>query len=264
MTAALRVLARSVVLLAAGLLLVPVQVVLVLLRGPRAPLLIPQILHRVLCATLGIRVLIHGTPQRDRQTVFVANHLSHLDIAVLGSHLRASFVAKDDIARWPLFGFLSRLQHTVFISRNRRDAGSAVGAIGDALARGHQLVLFPEGTTSDGSDVLPFKSSTFAPLLDPRFAELMLQPVTVDLLDVDGRSTLDGGERDLYAYHSDMVLLPHLVSFMRGSGATVALTFHDPFPARDYHNRKVLGEVSRARVRSGLRHVGSPAAASLP
>ena len=149
-------------------------------------------------------------------------------LAAIGGVVRACFVAKDEVRGWPVMGALASLQQTVFISRNSRDARAAAGALSGALAAGHRLVLFPEGTTSDGSGVLPFKSSIFALLAEPSLSQVPLQPVSLALLEVDGRAVDAGGNRDLYAYHGDMHLGPHLLAFMRVSGARLRLRFHSP------------------------------------
>lgn len=248
LVAGLRVVVKSIALGVVIVVLVPAQLlVLALTHGP-ASLRLPALFHRLVCAVLGLRVELRGTPVPAGHAVFICNHLSHLDIPVIGSVLRASFVAKDDIRGWPVFGPLARLQHTVFISRNARRTDQAASALTDALDAGHSLVLFPEGTTSDGSQVLPFKSSIFAALVTPTLAHVALQPMTLELLAVDGRSVADAGHRDLYAYHGDMQLLPHLLAFMRLSGARLRLSLHVPLPQEPALSRKALAALAHARV----------------
>jgi 1-acyl-sn-glycerol-3-phosphate acyltransferase len=241
--AALAAVRVPVKMLALALLIVaiaPAQALLLLFsRGP-ASMRMPPLFHRGMCALLGLRVELAGAPVREAQAVFIGNHLSYLDIPVLGSVLSACFVAKDEVRAWPVFGALARLQHTVFISRKARDAHAAAGALSTALAAGHRLVLFPEGTTSDGSSVLPFKSSIFALLADPALAHVQLQPISLELLEVDGRAIGGDGQRDRYAYYGDMHLLPHLLAFMRLSGARLRVHFHAPLPRLAEESRKQL------------------------
>lgn len=247
---ALRMPVKILALFAAIIVLAPVQLlVLALTHGP-ASMVLPALFHRLVCVVLGLRVEVRGTPVASSHAVFISNHLSHLDIPVIGSVLRACFVAKDDIRDWPLFGPLARLQHTVFVSRNPRRVAEVASALGAALAEGHRLVLFPEGTTSDGNSVLPFKSSVFAVLADPALRQVVLQPMTLELLAVDGKSIAGGGDRDRdrYAYHGDMQLLPHLLAFMRGSGARLRLTLHAPLPDVAGMSRKALATLAHARV----------------
>src|SRR5688572_2963109 len=163
-------------------------------RG-RASMWLPPMFHAAFARVLGLRVRYQGEPLQGRGVVHLSNHLSYLDVQALGRRLRTRFVAKEDVRAWPLFGLLSRLQQTVFISRARHGAGEVGDALAMALAGEHGLLLFPEGTTSDGAGVLPFKSSVFAPLASAP-GELRLQPVRIELLAVDGRAIAEGGERD--------------------------------------------------------------------
>jgi 1-acyl-sn-glycerol-3-phosphate acyltransferase len=178
--------------------------------------------------------------------VHVANHLSYLDVQVLGQRLRTRFVAKEDVRSWPLFGLLARLQQTVFISRARQRAGDVGAIVAAALADDHGLCLFPEGTSSDGSRVLPFKSSVFAPLLGVRDA--IVQPVRIELLSVDGRAIAEGGDRDRYAYHGDATLVPHLWRFLRGRGASLRVHFLAPIAVQAAPDRKRLARLAWAEV----------------
>lgn len=236
---------------------VPSQLmVLAFTRGP-ASLRLPALFHRLFCRVLGIHVEVRGAPVADRQAVFISNHLSHLDVSVIGGVVRACFVAKQDVRGWPVFGALSRLQQTVFITRDPRRVAEAVAKIRDALAAGHRLVLFPEGTTSDGRSVLPFKSSSFSVLADPGMQDVVLQPMTVELLEADGRPIDAGGDRDLYAYHGEMTLVPHLLAFMAGSGARVRLHFHAPLPRDPRRTRKELAAAAQAQVSAPLARVAA-------
>ena len=249
---ALRVMLRSLALLAMILAVIPSQLlVLAFTRGP-ASLRLPALFHRLFCRVLGIQVELRGSPVPDRQAVFISNHLSHLDVSVIGGVVRACFVAKQDVRGWPLFGALSRLQQTVFITRDPRRVADAVASIREALQAGHRLVLFPEGTTSDGSAVLPFKSSSFSVLADPAMQDVVLQPMTVELLGTDGRAIANGGKRDLYAYHRDMTLVPHLLAFMAGAGARLRLHFHAPLERQPAQTRKQLASAAQAQVAAPL------------
>ena len=221
-------------------------------RGRRAGLL-PRAFHRAACRIFGLRVEASGAPSPGR-TVFVANHLSHLDVMVLGSLLDASFVAKDEIDGWPVLGWLARLQQTVFVSRDPRAARAVTVALRNALASGRSLVLFPEGTSSDGRDVLPFKSSAFVLFGEAGMENVGLQPVTVELLAVAGRGRDDGFDRDLYAYHGDASLGPHMLRFLGSRGARVGVRFHTPIEAPQVLDRKALAQRVRERVVSGLTY----------
>lgn len=218
-------------------------------RGKRVYAL-ALIWHRSVCRLFGLRVDIIGQPASDRQVIFVANHVSYLDIPVLASVLPASFVAKADVANWPLFGTLARLQHTAFISRSRSMAAQEKHALAARLADGRDLIMFPEGTSSDGSRVLPFKSSLFGIALDhERTGEISIQPVSIILTAIDGRPATDPGIRDKYAWYGDMTMLPHLWAFGKSRGACVRLHFHAPLSPSAFADRKTLARACEDAVR---------------
>jgi 1-acyl-sn-glycerol-3-phosphate acyltransferase len=120
---------------------------------------LPVWYHRQCCRILGIAIKRRGRLSRKRPTLFAANHVSYLDIAVLGALVRGSFVAKSEVRDWPLFGLLAKLQSTVFVERRVRRAMRHRDEMAERLAAGRNLILFPEGTSSDGNRVLPFKSA---------------------------------------------------------------------------------------------------------
>jgi 1-acyl-sn-glycerol-3-phosphate acyltransferase len=207
---------------------------------------LPRLFHAAFAAVLQLRVSYHGEALEGRGVVHASNHLSYLDVQALGRRLRTRFVAKEDVRAWPLFGLLARLQQTVFISRARQRAGEVGDALARALAGEHGLLLFPEGTTSDGAAVLPFKSSVFAPLAAS--PGLRVQPVRIELLSVDGVAIAAGGERDLYAYHGSTTLVPHLWRFMDGRGARLRITFLPPLTVGEGCDRKALARAAWAAV----------------
>jgi 1-acyl-sn-glycerol-3-phosphate acyltransferase len=259
---ALRLACRSAGLLLILVVLVPPQIlVLAVTRGP-ASMRLPMLIHRLACRLLGLRVELSGAPATDAGTLFVSNHLSYLDVLAIGSVVRACFVAKQDVRHWPLLGPLARLQHTVFVSRDPRQVGDVTAALARELAAGRRLVLFPEGTTSDGSGVLVFKSSAFAVAANPLRPRVRVQPFTIVLLAVDGVAIASGGDRDRYAYHGEMRLLPHLAAFMRGSGAQVRLQFHAPLAIVDGQGRKELAAQAHACVLQGMQGRGQASIAA--
>jgi 1-acyl-sn-glycerol-3-phosphate acyltransferase len=228
----------------------PQALTLLFVRGPRA-CFIPCLWQRGVCLITGLRAEIAGTPRRDGLTLFVANHLSYLDIPLIGKGLPASFVAKAEVASWPICGFLCRMQQTAFVSRARGDAIEGRNALQEKLAMNQSLILFPEGTSTVGREVLPFKSSLFSLALNSG-RPLKIQPVTVELLEVDGRPAGADAVRDFYAWYGDMTLAPHFWAFLKSRGAKIRLHFH---PARDpaeYSDRKALAAACCEDVRRGL------------
>src|ERR1700734_88109 len=120
----------------------------------------PHRYHKFLCRLFGIRLTVIGQPVQDRGVLMVSNHTSYFDILALSAAASVSFVAKSEVANWPFFGLLAKLQGTVFIDRERRTkAGEARDLIRGRLEEGDALVLFPEGTSDDGNRVLSFKSA---------------------------------------------------------------------------------------------------------
>src|SRR5262249_42721342 len=111
---------------------------------------IPQLFHRLLIRLLGFKVRVHGIMARTPPVLFVANHSSYLDIPVLGTLIQGSFIAKAEVARWPLFGMMAKLQRTVFIERKSSRTLDHKDSMRARLGSGQNLILFPEGTSSDG------------------------------------------------------------------------------------------------------------------
>ncbi len=243
--------AKAVLLTAIIGVLAPLQYTAALLSGGRMPTRLPALFHRLACRVMGLVVDVRGT-MHGGQTVWISNHLSYLDIMAIGSVAQCSFVAKDDVRGWPVFGLLARLQDTVFISRTARRAADVGLALSTALDNGKSLVVFPEGTTSDGATVLPFKSSLFEVLIgDPTQAGPVLQPLTVSIESIDGYA-VGVANRDLYAYHGDASLGPHLLRFLGTKGATVRLTFHAPLGNHTMTSRKTLANAAHVVVAGGL------------
>lgn len=219
--------------------------------------ILPQVWHWCACRIFGIAVEVRGDIYRQGQVIFMSNHVSYLDIPVLGSVVRGSFVAKQDVAGWALFGFLSHLQQTVFISRARGAAASVQAQLDQRLLAGQDLILFPEGTSTDGRDVYPFKSSLFSLVVGSQAHDLVVQPITLQVIQTDDRSIgRDSPQEalDLYAWHINMDtgLGEHLQRFARLKGARVVLTFHPPLCAKDYSDRKLMAQACYDRVKGGL------------
>jgi len=154
-------LVRLTVYAAFTALLMPLQALAVVTRLPLRTAL-PLWYHGICTRLLGLDVEVRGAPSTARPTLFVANHASYLDIMVLGAVVPGSFVAKREVRDWPFFGWLARLQRTVFVDRRPSAAQTQRTEIQARLAARENLILFPEGTSSDGNRTLPFKSALFA------------------------------------------------------------------------------------------------------
>jgi len=231
--------------------LMPVQAALLLVRSPLAARL-PPFYHRLVCRILGIAIERRGVPSPARPTLFVANHTSYLDIEILGAAIPGSFVSKADIDGWPLFGWLARLQRTVFIDRKRRSVARQRDALSARLRAGDQLILFPEGTSSDGQRLLPFKSALFAAVTESEGAgDIAVQPVSIAYLRLDGMP-LGRSYRPLFAWYGDMDLAPHLWTVLGLGRLGVSVTFHPAVRAADFPSRKALADHCASVVAAGL------------
>ncbi|MCB1681690.1 MAG: 1-acyl-sn-glycerol-3-phosphate acyltransferase [Rhodospirillales bacterium] len=253
----MRSLIASIKLLIFGLLVIivsPLQLLVLTFTKGKHAYDVPCLWHKAICSVMRIRITIVGPPAREYQTLYVGNHLSYLDIPAIGSIIKGSFVAKKDVESWPLFGFLSRLQQTAFISRSREDAGKEKNALDVMLRDGKSLILFPEGTSTDGQTVLPFKSSLFSIALLEQAQHLYVQPFTVTVNAVNGKKPETQDERDIYAWHINMdtPLHIHLWRFAKSRGASITLHFHPPILASGYNDRKVLAKLCHDHVSKGL------------
>jgi 1-acyl-sn-glycerol-3-phosphate acyltransferase len=255
---------RLVAYLVLTVILVPVQVALIVLRS-RGAERFPMFYHRLCCRLMGIAVAPVGTMSRHRPTLFVSNHTSYLDITVLGSVIPASFVAKAEVARWPLYGILAKLQRTVFVERRRQTSLHQRDQLQERLAAGDNLILFPEGTSNDGNRVLPFRSALLSVAeLPADQGSLTIQPVSIAYFALNG-IPMGHGLRPLVAWYGDMSLAPHLWQFSRLGKITVVVEFHPPIdPAtvagRKDLTRQCLGAVSGGVERALTGHAIEPSA----
>ncbi|NYZ12990.1 1-acyl-sn-glycerol-3-phosphate acyltransferase [Azospirillum sp. RWY-5-1] len=243
---------RIALYLAWTLALVPPQLVAMAVGSPLARR-IPQLYHRGCARLLGFRLEVHGTMATEAPVLFVCNHSSYLDITVLGALLNASFIAKSEVAGWPLFGFLSKLQRTVFVERRARsDVGRQRDALTARLQEGDNLILFPEGTSSDGNRTLPFKSALFTVAwqsVDGR--PVLVQPVSVTATKLDG-IPLGINFRPIYAWYGDMDLAPHLWRAFTIGKVTVEVEFHPPVTVEGFPSRKALADHCQTVVAAGV------------
>jgi len=192
---------------------------------------------RMLLRGLGVKVEVHGAPLPVAGTLFVANHISWADIPVLGRVLDAAFVAKGDIAGWPIIGKLTAAYGCLFVEREARGrAADQAAALAKHLEAERGIILFPEGTTGLGDGVLPFRSSLFA--LIPGVAEgtARVQPVAIRYRRLDG-SALSADEQRAVAWIGDDELLPNALGLIRMGGILAQVWFEEPVLGGD---RKAL------------------------
>jgi 1-acyl-sn-glycerol-3-phosphate acyltransferase len=218
----------------------------------------PHRYHKFLCKLFGIRVTVIGQPVQDKGVLMIGNHTSYFDILVLSSVAQVSFVAKSEVQTWPFFSTLARLQQTVFVERTRRSqTGEARDQIRDRILAGDALILFPEGTSSDGNCVLPFKSALMGAAEatigkdaqgDPVYVPV--QPVSVAYVGLYG-IPMGRENRPLFAWYGDMELVPHLVEAVKMGPIDVVVEFHPPITVDQVGGRKKLAGITEAIVRAG-------------
>jgi len=232
------------------------QTLVLLVHRGKYAYIIPKLWHKSVCAIFSIQVRAEGTIYNKSQVIYLSNHLSYLDIPVIGSFLTASFVAKSDVRTWPVFGFLSTLQQTAFISRAQQKAKHETHSLAHMIgAQKRNLIVFPEGTSTDGKTVRTFKSSLFSVATEAQNPELRVQPFTISMLTTNKRPVQTQDDRDLYAWHigMDTPLPKHLWTFAKSKGAEITLTFHTPILAQDYNDRKLLSKICHENVLGGLQ-----------
>lgn len=234
--------------------LMPVQAVLVRF-WPRQARRFPHWYHRQVCKILGIRIEVDGDVVRDRPVLLVANHTSWLDIPVLSAVAPVSFVAKKEVAGWPFVSALARLQRSVFVDRARRSAvGQAAGEIVTRLAQGDTVVLFAEGTSSDGNRVLPFMTSLFAAAKPSakaggdEAADAVVQPLSLVYTRLHG-IPLGRADRPLVGWYGDMEMRGHAWRLLKLGPLDVRIRVGAPVPLADFADRKELARHSEAEVR---------------
>lgn len=209
----------------------------------------PMYYHRLVCRLLGIRLKVSGKRPEEGPLLIVSNHVSWLDIVVLSAVAPVSFIAKKEVNGWPFFGSLARLQRTVFVDRDRRHAtGNSRNEMQERMKAGDILVLFPEGTSSDGRRVLPFKSSFFGAA---EIEGVLVQPVT---LAYNGQWNLPMTRRRMpsYAWYGDMDLAPHLLGALQSGPVEVTVICHAALSLSGEANRKALARHAEEQVRRGL------------
>ncbi|MXY40729.1 MAG: 1-acyl-sn-glycerol-3-phosphate acyltransferase [Rhodospirillaceae bacterium] len=231
--------------------LIPVQAVNLAL-GRRFARKWPVTVYRVFNRLLGIGLKVAGKPVKKGPVLYVVNHTSYADIPVLGALLEACFVAKAEVAGWPLFGLCAKISGTVFVDRNPRLAVRQSELLKQRLIAGDSLVLFPEGTSSDGNFVLPFRSALFsAAAIRIGDKPVVVQPVSVAYTHLDG-IPMGRHLRPFFAWYGDMEMAGHLWQLLGIGRSRVEVRFHDPVNIDRFASRKDLSAWCHAVVAAGV------------
>lgn len=251
---------RAAIIFSAFLLMtvaaIPLQG-LALKLDSRLRLRIPLVYHRLVCRLFGIRVTTIGTPVKGA-ALMMSNHSGWLDIPILSSITPISFVAKQEVGTWAFFGLLARLQRSIFVRRSRVKAREDRDSIRKRLIEGDTLMVFPEGTSSDGNRVLTFKSTLFSAAelaigedVNHRAIHAAVQPVSVAYVSLHG-VPMGRENRPFFAWYGDMELVPHLWQAFEMGPIDVVVEFHEPLTVDEAGGRKQLAAAAESAVREGV------------
>ena len=210
---------------------------------------LPRFYHAGVCRIIGLSIEFKGELSEHVPTIFVSNHISYLDIFALGQKIQASFVAKSDIASWPVMGKLASFQNTLFIERSANRAKQQLQQFQSHLESQRNLILFPEGTSTNGAEVKTFKSSLFAAAENP---DVQLQPVTIVYTQYEGKG-MTQSRRDDFAWYADMPFGSHFMKMLSLGKYEAVIEFHEPMRLADFENRKQCSNYAESVVRKSLK-----------
>src|SRR3977135_3514289 len=266
----IRVILIALAFLALTLVLLPFQLIGIAfdLRLQRT---IPHLYHRILCALIGVRIKEVGRRSTESPALILSNHVSWLDICVISALAPVVFVAKSEVAGWPVFGWLARLQRTIFINRQARpQTGAAAREIAGRLLGGDAVVLLAEGTSSDGIRVLPFRSSLVGAVHHALGAGTLhthatVQPMSLAYVSFGGLP-MGRGLRERVAWYGDAELVPHLLSVLSSGAVDVTVSWGEAVAYEMSADRKAIARDAEKSVRrmtaAALR--GAPPARATP
>jgi lyso-ornithine lipid O-acyltransferase len=235
------------------IVLIPFQWLSVFLRLPTRRS-IPVFYHGIVHSMLGVRIRTVGTRIREHPLLIVSNHVSWLDISVITALAPVVFVAKREVASWPLFGLLAKLQRSIFVDRTRRQKTSAVNAeIAQRLAEGDPVLLFGEGTSSDGNRVLPFRTALIGAARDAladaeHVQRVWIQPLSIAYTRLQGLP-LGRQHRPLVAWYGGAPLWPHLLGICQRGGIDVVITWGEPVAFDETSDRKIIARSLETTIR---------------
>lgn len=255
----------AIVMAVVALVLLPFQLIGILLNN-RLQRIVPNLFHRAACAVIGIRITQIGERTRESPALILSNHASWLDIIVLGAIAPVVFVAKSEVANWPLFGQLAKLQRTVFVERERRHkTGDAARAMSERLLGGDAVVLFPEGTSSDGIRILPFRSALIGAVHhaigdSTHHDRVTVQPVSLAYVRFGG-VPVGRALREKVAWYGDVDLVPHLLGVFASGAVDVTVSWGAPISyGMDANRKEIARDAENAVRRMTARALRSPGA----
>jgi 1-acyl-sn-glycerol-3-phosphate acyltransferase len=208
--------------------------------------------YSALCTALRLRVRVVGNPIRDRAVLFVSNHVSWADILVIGSIAPIAYVSKSEIGNWPMVGTAAKSQRTIFVDRSRRQqTGDAIADIVDRLSNGTSVVLFAEGTSSDGNRVLPFRSALIGAVREAAARSehgILIQPMSICYTALNG-IPMGRQHRPTVAWYGDLDFMPHISAFIARGAVDAVVSYGEPIAADASSDRKVMAKTLEGAVR---------------
>ena len=249
----IRVLLVALAFLAVTLALLPLQLI-GLAFDLRLQRTVPHLYHRILCALIGVRIREVGTRSAASPALILSNHVSWLDICVISALSPVVFVAKSEVAGWPVLGWLAKLQRTVFINRQaRHQTGDATREIAGRLLGGDAVVLFAEGTSSDGVRVLPFRSSLVGAVHhalgnSAQHISITVQPMSVAYVSLSG-VPMGRALRERVAWYGDADLMPHLAHVLAAGAVDVTVSWGEAVAYDMSADRKAIAREAEKSVR---------------
>jgi len=229
---------RLIIFLLLTLALLPFQFIIVFFIK-NYTYIIPYFYHKICLRIFGIKIKTFGKVSINFPILLISNHASYLDIIILGSLFKTSFIAKKEISKWPLLGILAKLQNTIFIDRRVSSLKNQENQIIKHLNEKKNLVIFPEGTSSDGNRVLPFKSSLFNIFEKNLNSKILVQTITIVYKKING-IPMNRIERKNITWHSNMDLIPNIFNVLKKLSIEVEVIFNDEFlPSKEYDRKKL-------------------------
>ncbi len=235
------------------ILALPFQIFITLLpsRHPFRQTIV-QIIFKGTCVALGLKIILRGEPLCKAPSLFLSNHVSYLDILVLGATLKASFISKEAVKKWPIFGLYAQLQGAIFIKRTKKTLLNQKSVILERLQSGNSLILFPEGTTHTGIHVLPLKSSLLESIEhDILFSHLKIQPLSLTYTRLCGLP-LSRNDRLQYSWFGDLSLLPHVYAIISKGPLLIEIIAHAPLTAHKDLGRKTASAYCHDCISKGI------------
>jgi 1-acyl-sn-glycerol-3-phosphate acyltransferase len=206
--------------------------------------------HKGVSRLFNLEVQYEGELCTGRPVIYACNHISYLDVFLLGAIIPGSFIAKSEVAGWPVFGKLAKLQNTLFFERNTLRAASQVAQMQDHLIHKSNLILFPEGTSTPGTHIEAFRSSLFQ-AADMPGENIQIQPITIAYTHYDN-IRMDQKQRDYYAWYIPMPFLSHFLNCLCLGRAQTRLIFPPTVTLDQFESRKACAKHCEKQVRTGL------------